>query len=276
MSASRSNSVSTLRVFALATSSAMALAACRGATPPRLPEPAAGPVVPRTEPRDLDPDELLRFVRAREDRVSTLRARFTVRIRNGEQEDRELDGVVIVAKPDSFRMSLISPLGLSVFDHVANGDRSRTRYPMGPLSSDGSDTSAAAGEAATTPFSGDEMAEPFLRRDLAHPGRCRLDEIREDVVELRCATASDATYRTITIERAHGRIVAERSFRDGGERLHITLDDHHITHGVELPRRITMSWPDRDHHAEIRIRQYEINPRLDVDLFAVEPRRERR
>ena len=120
------------------------------------------------------------------------------------------------------------------------------------------------------------MIEAFLRGAQAYPGRCSPEESGEDAVEFRCATGSDASYRTITIERAHGRIVAERSFRDGGERLHITLDDHHTTDGVELPHRITLSRPGRDQHTEIRIRRYEINPRLDADLFAVEPRRERR
>ena len=72
-------------MLALAASGAMTLAACRATTLPRVPEPSTGPAAPGTDTRDLGPEALLRFVRAREDRVSTLRARFTLRLRNGGQ-----------------------------------------------------------------------------------------------------------------------------------------------------------------------------------------------
>ena len=197
-----------------------------------------------------------------------MRARFTARVETSERDDREIDGIVIVARPDAFRMSLISPLGLSVFDHVSNGDRSRTRYPMGPPSSESA--------AAATPFSHEELAEAFLRGDHAYPGHCAPDVIGKDVVEFRCSVAGNASYRILTVERAHGRILDERSYRDGRERLHITLGDHRVTDGVELPRRITMRWPGRDRQTDIEIHEYQINPPLDADLFAVEPPPDRR
>lgn len=250
---------------ALATSSI----ACRATKPSPAPSAArtgpdrAAAVVPTS------PEALLAFVRVREDAVSALRARFTVEFQADPRHRRQLDGVVVVRKPDAFRMSLVSPFGLTVFDHVARAGSARTRYPMGE-----------PGRGPDASLSHEQMAQAFLRGEHAFPGRCEARAVTTDTVEFRCADAGRDHHRRLTVERASGNILLERSFTAGREQLRIERGDYRRAGGsgprqrhldVELPWRIKMTTPGTDRIVEIGIRTYEIDPDLAEDLFMFDP-----
>src|SRR5574340_57689 len=73
-------------------------------------------------PAPLSPAAALAVVEQREAAIHTLRARFTAHSRRGD-DTHAADGVLLVKKPDRFRLRLMLPLGLTIFDYVSWGHR---------------------------------------------------------------------------------------------------------------------------------------------------------
>src|SRR4029077_17363035 len=106
----------------------------------------------------------LAALRAEEDRVHSLRARFSSVTRMPGAE-RSADGVLLVAKPDRFRLRLMLPFGLTVFDYLNVGDHSWMTLPL-------ADPQQRAHAQEFAPFSRDDLGQAFLRGAYAFPGDC--------------------------------------------------------------------------------------------------------
>jgi hypothetical protein len=195
-------------------------------------------------------------VRAREEQVRTLRARFSSVARLPESE-RSTDGVLLIAKPDRFRLRLVLPFGFTVFDSLTVGDRTWTALPL---------ADAAQRERADefAPFSRDDLGQAFLRGPYAFPGQCDAAPAPGDRTWVSCR-AGDALRRTLLIDR--DGIVEETSYEAGAPRLAIRYADYRAVGGTALPFRITLAYPQRRQSVDIAIQSYEVNPPLADALF---------
>ena len=224
------------------------LAACAGVAPrPPAPLPAA-------------PAARLAAVRAAEDRIHTLRAQFnsTTHMRDGE---RSADGVLLVAKPDRFRLRLMLPFGLTVFDFLDVGEQS---WLVLPLASSEDLTKAKA----EVPFSRRDLGEAFLRGTFAFPGECVASDGDDAVVAVSCRAGGELLRRL-----AIGRdgISEETSYAGGDVRLRIRYGDYREVSGIALPFHILLEYPQRQQAVDIAIQRYEVNPVLPAELFQPAP-----
>jgi hypothetical protein len=204
---------------------------------------------------------MLAAVRAREDAVQTLRATFeTTTSKNGEPQ-RTTDGVLLVRKPDAFRLRLTTPFGLTAFDYLSRPDGVHVVFPYG-------DGAAGTAQESPLPFSEDDLREIFLRGDRAFPGQC--SEARAPAGEfiVECRTRTGELLRSLTIDAPTGRIHEERSYRDGKLHLLLVNDDYRPADAADLPYRIVLTYPSTGTRMEILVRRYEVNAPLDDHLFA--------
>jgi len=206
-----------------------------------------------------DPTEALRIVREREHDVRTLRATFEATTRRGEQLVQTVDGVLLVRKPDDFRLRLTLPLGLTAFDYLRRADGVRVVYPL-----DRQD--GGTRREALLPFAEEDLAPIFLRGAQAFPGACA-GALSSDELVVDCRDSSGALLRDIVIDPDSGRIREERSYRDGELRLWLRNDDYRPTGTADLPYRIILAYPGTTLQVEIHIHRYEVNPVLGERLF---------
>src|SRR5262249_46077211 len=119
-------------------------------------QPAVQPAVP------ADPAHLWETVRAREERIVSLRARFIAENeRNGEQH--RVNGVLLVKKPAKFRLRMMLPFGLTVFDYVSWGGRAQLSLPLEDRIVNGPPWDEAVA------FSQEDLGQAFLRGANAFP-----------------------------------------------------------------------------------------------------------
>jgi hypothetical protein len=230
--------------------------ACAAACSPSRPAPPSLGI--------RDATEIVRVVREREDGVRTLRATFEATTRRGDELLRTVDGILLVRKPDDFRLRLTMALGLTVFDYLRRADGVRVVYPLDPHD-DGTPREAFL------PFSEEDLAQIFIRGERAFPGACD-GEMRTDELVVDCRNSAHALLREIVIDPGSGRIREERSYRDGELGLVLRNDDYRSTGSADLPYRIVLAYPGTQLEVEIHIYRYEVNPALDERLF--EPVRE--
>ena len=221
----------------------LAIAACTARLPP-------GPALPAA------PDAQLAAVRAREDQIRSLRARFSsvARLRGTE---RSADGVLVVAKPDRFRLRLMLPFGITIFDYLTVGDRTWSALPL-------ADQPARNGAGEFAPFSRDDLGQAFLRGSYAFPGECVAAPASAGQVWVACHEG-DALRRTLLIGK--DGISEETSYQGGVPRLSIHYADYRAVDGVGLPFHITLDYPQWQQSVDITIQRYEVNPTLSDDLF---------
>jgi outer membrane lipoprotein-sorting protein len=236
------------RARLLALPVALLLAACpRSAQHARPAAPAA-------------PDARLAAIRAREDALHTLRARFTAVTRMPDVE-RSADGVLLVAKPDRFRLRLLLPFGITVCDYLTVGERSWIALPLADARQ-----REQLGEFA--PFSRDDLGAAFLRGRYAFPGECEAVPAAGDDVWVRCREA-DALRRTLLIT---GDVIAEEtSYNGDSPRMAIRYSDYRDVDGMPLPFHIALSYPQHQQSVDITIQRYEVNPPLADGLFLPTP-----
>jgi outer membrane biogenesis lipoprotein LolB len=220
------------------------LAACSTTAPPQ----------PHTLP--AAPADRLAAVRAREDQVRSLRARFSSVARTSGGE-RTADGVLLIAKPDRFRLRLMLPFGFTVFDYLNVGEQTWTALPL-------ADAQARDQVGEFSPFSRDDLGQAFLRGAHAFPGRCEAAAGSGESVGVSCREGG-ALRRTLLIG-PHG-ITQETSYEDGVPRLVIHYDDYRTVDGTALPFRIRLEYPQRQQSVDISIDRYEVNPALSDTLF---------
>ncbi len=225
------------------------LAACA----PRVTPP---PAVSRS---DTDPAAVYAAVRRDEGRVRALRARFSVRVHRGD-EIRDAYGVLLVKKPDQFRVRLLSAFGLTVFDYVSRASHAQMSLPLeGKRFLDAEITDKTA-------FSPADMRQAFLRGSDAFPGSCSAQAEQGETV-VTCKDPSDRVLRLIRIAPGTSTIRQEISFVSAQPQLVMQFGDHRPVDGLELPFAIELSYPERMVHLSITVRSYEVNPTLPDSLF---------
>jgi len=215
---------------------------------------------PRPQPALVsgDPEQIYAMLRAREEQIQTLRARFSATLQQGESA-RRAEGVLLVKKPDRFRLRLLSPFGFTVFDYVARGAHARMELPL-----EGKEL-VDEEIAAQSAFSPLDFREAFLRGAAAFPGHCSPQAVSDEIV-VECRGES-TLLREIRIACATATVTRETSFVDAQPRLIMTFDDYRSVGGLPLPFAIGLSVPARPVTMQISLRGYEINPALADRLF---------
>lgn len=201
----------------------------------------------------IDATAVFAATRAREEQVRTLRVRFDARLEH-QETSRSTSGVLVVEKPDRFRLRLLSPLGITVFDYVARGRRRRM-----VLATEGKvlDDEAIDRHA---PFSPGALRAAFLRGADAYPGNCTPRPTSYGV-HVECG-AGDRTRRWLLIDPRTGDIDAE-----GDANVRLFFGEYDGFDGQRLPVRITVLDDVTGSRLTITVRQYEINPQLPAALF---------
>jgi hypothetical protein len=218
-------------------------------------------IAPTPVPAGTDPAALLAMVRQREDGIHSLRARFAATVRHDDTV-RRAEGVLLIKKPDCFRLRLLSPFGFTVFDYVTRGAHARMELPLeGKQLVDGEIGTQAA-------FSPLDFRQAFLRGEAAFPGRCTPAAAGTEVV-VDCRDDHNALLREIRIARASGTVTREISFDRERPRASLQFDDYRVVDGLPLPFAIELRSPDRNLTVQIALRAYEINPALAAAWFDV-------
>lgn len=218
------------------------------------PRPARLPMPP------TEPASVLQLVQAREERITTLRARFTSDTqRAGERHSA--DGVLLVKKPDRFRLRMTLPFGLTIFDYLKWGDHAQLALPL-----EGRVVDNPAQEHDVA-FSQEDLGQAFLRGPNAFPGRCAASRGDDSVIVVVCRDASGAAVRQIRIDARSAVIDDETSYADGQPHMMIRYTDYRAVDNTYLPYRITLTYPAYDVTLDIAIQRYEVNPILADDLF---------
>lgn len=218
---------------------------------PRPPAPPANAAA--------SPAALLERIRRREERITSLRARFDADSERAG-ETRHTDGVLLVKKPDRFRLRLILPLGLTVFDYVSWGAHTQVSLPLENRTlSDGAPDERLA-------FSHTDLRAAFLRGADAFPGSCRTEAAPGSVVA-QCRDAAGQVLRRIRIDAQRGTIRDETSYEEGAVRMIIRYDDYRRVDAVDLPYHIVLAYPAQRVTLSITIQRYEVNPPLADELF---------
>ncbi len=207
-----------------------------------------------------DPVRVLETVREREDRVVSLRARFTADTRR-EEERHSAQGVLLVKKPDRFRLRMMLPFGLTVFDYVSVGEHAQLALPLEGHVIDGPP------QGPYVAFSQDDLGQAFLRGPHAFPGTCTPDGTEALAIVVWCRAPSGVTLRQIRIDAQTGTIREEASYADGQPRMVIFYDDYRDVDESSLPYRIRLLYPAQNLQLDIAIQRYEVNPRLGDELF---------
>jgi hypothetical protein len=204
----------------------------------------------------LTPAAALAAVREREGQIRTLRARFSARIEHPGGQ-RTVDGVLVVKKPDRFRVRLVLPLGLTVYDYLSVGENIWVEIP------------GAGGSAQHRPeagrFSRDDLGAIFLRRTDGSRGPCEVVG-KAAGVYAECPPGAPTRW-VLRIHQVSGTILEEAVIEDGEPRLVARYDDYRWADGYELPRRIELRYPRESSSVAIEVLRYEVNRELPDDLF---------
>jgi len=231
----------------------VALISCGCATQPRT--------VPTTTGSALgNPAEVLTLARQREDRVQTLRTRFSSVFQRGN-DVRRAQGVLVVKKPERFRLRLVSPFGFTVLDFLSADGSTRLALPLEHKLLKDDEIAREA------PFSAADLRPAFLRGDAAFPGTCVADE-REGAVQVDCRDASGALLRQLRLDRSNAAVLEEISYANGQPRLMTRYSDFRQVDDQPLPFAIELHYPGQDVVLRITVDRYEINPVLGDELFA--------
>lgn len=225
----------------------VALGGCSAAPRP-IPATASG-----------DPDSVVAAVRAREDAITTLRTSFSARTRERDRE-RSADGVLLVQKPDRFRLRLMLAVGVTVFDYLTVGPRTQLALPLEGKIVNGS----PQGEWAT--FSRDDLSEAFLRGSRAFPGTCTAMGLDATLVVVTCRERGRLR-RRVLIERTTATVREEVSYTDEQPRLVVRFGDYRMVGEMPMPFRVELHYPARAVRVEISVRTTEVNPPLEASLF---------
>lgn len=212
---------------------------------------------PMVAPGPIDP---ITVVRNGGDRVSSLRATFAASVRRGDSTER-VRGVLLMSKPDRFRMRLSSLFGFTVLDYLSNAGDDRLWLASAEKTLVGDEISQSGS------FSPDSVRWIFLRQRDALPGECTEGGHDSDAV-VDCRDADGVRTYVGYVRRDSGLLGSEVLFEHGERRVSIEYDDFRPTGGVRLPYSI--SWLDALSGAvvDIAIDRYEVDPQLAVGLFA--------
>jgi len=196
----------------------------------------------------------------REAAITTLRSVFTATSEhNGDRYTTR--GVLVVSKPDRFRLRLMLPVGLTIFDCVGRDGHLHLSLPLQDRHDD-----AAGAAPAPLPFQYADLAQAFLRGAHAFPGAC-VAARHSDAVVVHCGDAGGRRWQMLVLDPTSTFIREEVSYDDAAPRLTLRYEDYQPTNGTWLPRRIVLASPQHAVSLDIVVERYEINPDLSADLF---------
>lgn len=218
---------------------------------------ASAPVAPPAfVPADRD---ALDVVRDGGDTVSSLRATFVARVERGDQSERAR-GVLLVSKPQRFRLRLSSLFGFTILDYISDAGDDRLWLAAADRILAGDEISRAG------LFSSDSARWIFLRERGLLSGGCR-EVAGETETVVECRAGGTVSYRGYVDN--HSRLLTrEVVFADGAPELTIHYRDHRATQGVRLPYGIEWIEEAKGTRVEIEIDRYEVNPVLSAAVFA--------
>jgi outer membrane lipoprotein-sorting protein len=218
-----------------------------GAAPTPSPEPFA--VVP------ADPTTV---VRNGGDPVTSLRATFLARVRTGDGVE-SARGVLLVSKPDRFRMRLSSLFGLTILDYLSNSDDDRLWLASADRILVGDEIARSAA------FSPDAVRWIFLRHRRLQQSCVEINGGDDAVVE--CTDGPGRVIYRGYVQRSSGLLQREIMF-DERPQLTVTYGDYRVTEGVRLPYSIEWIEAASGVRVRIEVSRYEVAPRLSDELFA--------
>ena len=229
-------------------SAAAVVGGCTSLMPPAVtPRPGGG-----------DPRAVYASVRRNAAAVTSLRARFSAEMRRGE-EQRAAEGVLLVKKPDRFRIRLLSAFGFTIFDYTTDDAHAHMALPLEGKEFSDADIAVHAS------FSPAEMRDLFLRDD---PGeeRC-IAKARGAETLVQCTDPDGGLERQLFIQSDTETLTREIAFTDGHPRVVMEFAEYRSVSGVRLPFHIALTYPQRNVSLQIAARAYEVNPVLPDDLF---------
>ncbi len=220
------------------------------------------PAPPAALSAGADPAEIFASVLRQEEQIHTLRARFSAEFAS-HTAVRRAGGVLLVKKPDCFRLRLLSPFGLTVFDYTSCGKHARIELPL-----EGKHIDDAESEAGTQ-FPLALLRRQFLRTAAETSERCT-PEAREAAVVVSCRDAAGAVQHEFDIDR-HTATLSREVSHDAQTQY----EDYRPVGGLRLPFAITVV--SEPYVLHVTVAGYEVNPTLQDALFdppgAAEPGR---
>lgn len=224
------------------------LCGCSYETAPRPPE------LPSS-----DPASVLQIVQRREEAIQSLRAVFTAETAL-ESRTRKVDGVLVVRKPDRFRLRMML-LNLTVLDYLRAGDEVKAQIPI-------EEEESAAQRAKFLALARDDFASAFLRGAYAFPGACRTRPFDQESVQVTCGALSDqTTSRVVIIDAKTGFIRSEVSYLGNEPRMILQYGEYRPSGEAWMPHHIRMTHPREKRTMVIQVSRYELNPALGDELF---------
>jgi outer membrane lipoprotein-sorting protein len=232
------------------------------------PAPVERPYAPPTG------QELLTALRARADRIATLRAEARADEMGPGGERVKVTVNLLFARPGKMRIEAESPLGGTVATLVADGQRfalldtRENRFLAGPA------RACNVARLIRVELPPEELVSTMMGGapldgevagvgwDKSHGGR--------EVLDLR---APDGGSERLLLGNGRNWDILEAERRDAGGtvRWRIRHEDFEDVGGLRLPRRTTLEEPP--HKADVRIRYREVTPNVDVKpaQFQLEP-----
>ena len=228
-------------------------AGCGGARPALPPLPSVpGPPRPLAEARAL-----LAELRLREDAAGSWKAVHSLSIEDRRSlRSARLRGVLLVRRPDRFRLRLLGPAGMTAMDLLFVAPRYQLAIPGGPAIS-----GADARRERRLPV--DAMARAFLRVYDGEPVALHTSATRRRL-DLRGA---GGVRRTLVVGGDRPEVLVDSARGDGGESLRVTYADWREIEGRRLPFRVRMDLPQREITARVEVERYELDPRVPADAF---------
>lgn len=214
---------------------------------------------PIVSPVSTGPAATFTRLREQEAQIHALRARF-VASTVYQGVERTAQGALLVRKPDRFRLRLVLPFGLTLFDYLSVGENVWTVAPF-----------AGETSADLAPFSRQDLGAAFLRGADAFPGQCKAEtDARGVAVTCRECDACPVLH-TFLLENGTAAVLEEVGYGDGTPRMSLTYDVQREVDGHLLPFHIHLRDLVRGAEVDIRIQAYEVNPELRDALFAPAP-----
>jgi hypothetical protein len=210
---------------------------------------------PILHPASTGPAETFARLREQEARIHSLRARF-VASTSYQGVERTAQGVLLVRKPDRFRLRLVLPFGLTLFDYLSVGENVWTVAPF-----------AGEKSADLAPFSRQDLGAAFLRGADAFPGQCKAEADARGVAVACRECDACPVLRAFLLENGTATVLEEVGYGDSGPRVSLTYDVQREVEGHLLPFHIHLRDLARGAEVDIRIQAYEVNPELRDALF---------
>jgi hypothetical protein len=220
---------------------------CRGV---REPSPRAVAAVP------ADP---ITVVRNGGDPVSSLRATFVASVRRGDSLERAR-GVLLVSKPDRFRLRLSSLFGFTILDYLSNAGHDRLWLASADRVLVGDEISRSAS------FSPEAVRWIFLRQREGLDGGCFAKGSGDEAL-VECTDDRGAVHYRGYVQRASGLLQREVVLGDDKPRLSVAYSDFRSSSGVRLPYSIDWTEASSGARVEIEVDRYEVDPSFTPNSF---------